>query len=44
MKAEYEKPVMEIEEVEDVILTSCSPDESCPSDDDITTPDIPIIG
>ena len=33
MKTEYEKPVMEIEEAEDVVLTSCTPE-------DITTPEI----
>ena len=35
MKTEYEKPVMEIEEAEDDVLTSCTPD-------DITTPEICI--
>ena len=35
MKAKYEKPVMEIEEAEDVVLTSCTTD-------DITTPEICI--
>ena len=34
MKTEYEKPVMEIEEAEDVVLTSC------PADKDIYTPEI----
>ena len=33
MKTAYEKPVMEIEEAEDVVLTSCTPE-------DITTPEV----
>lgn len=35
MKTAYEKPVMEIDEAEDVVLTSCTTDH-------VTTPEICI--